>query len=49
MRDAVHWHAELLVVGTHGRRGIAAWRIGSGARRVAHLAQVPVLLVRGTE
>lgn len=23
MRDAVHWRAELLVVGTHGRRGIA--------------------------
>jgi nucleotide-binding universal stress UspA family protein len=49
MRDAVHWRAELLVVGTHGRRGIAAWLIGSVARRVAHLAQVPVLLVRGTE
>ncbi|AFQ50648.1 universal stress protein [Burkholderia cepacia] len=47
MRDAVHWHAELLVVGTHGRRGIAAWLIGSVARRIAHLAQVPVLLVRG--
>ncbi|RKU05314.1 universal stress protein [Burkholderia sp. Nafp2/4-1b] len=47
MRDAVHWHAELLVVGTHGRRGIAAWLVGSVARRVAHLAQVPVLLVRG--
>lgn len=49
MRDAVHWRAELLVVGTHGRRGIAAWLIGSVARRIAHLAQVPVLLVRDTE
>ncbi|WP_175902651.1 universal stress protein [Burkholderia seminalis] len=47
MREAVHWRAELLVIGTHGRRGIAAWLIGSVARRVAHLAQVPVLLVRG--
>ncbi|HDR9251351.1 universal stress protein [Burkholderia vietnamiensis] len=47
MRDAVHWRAELLVVGTHGRRGIAAWLIGSVARRIAHVAQVPVLLVRG--
>ncbi|MBR8311900.1 universal stress protein [Burkholderia dolosa] len=47
MREAVHWQAELLAVGTHGRRGIAAWLIGSVARRVAHLAQVPVLLVRG--
>ncbi|OXI96222.1 MULTISPECIES: universal stress protein [Burkholderia] len=49
MRDAVHWRAELLVVGTHGRRGIAAWLIGSVARRIAHLAQVPVLLVRDSE
>jgi nucleotide-binding universal stress UspA family protein len=31
----------------HGRRGIAAWLIGSVARRIAHVAQVPVLLVRG--
>ncbi|AOJ78177.1 universal stress protein [Burkholderia ubonensis] len=47
MREAVRWDAELLVVGTHGRRGLAALLIGSVARRVAHLAQVPVLLVRG--
>ncbi|MGU7780763.1 universal stress protein [Burkholderia sp. PU8-34] len=47
MREAVHWRAELLVVGTHGRRGLAALLIGSVARRVAHLAEVPVLLVRG--
>ncbi|MBN3790267.1 universal stress protein [Burkholderia sp. Ac-20353] len=49
MREAVHWRAELLVVGTHGRRGLAALLIGSVARRVAHLAEVPVLLVRSEE
>ncbi|PCE33323.1 universal stress protein [Burkholderia ubonensis] len=49
MREAVRWDAELLVVGTHGRRGLAALLIGSVARRVAHLAQVPVLLVRGSD
>lgn len=47
MREAVHWQADLLVVGTHGRRGLAGWLLGSVARRVAHIAQVPVLLVRG--
>ncbi|KVC57601.1 universal stress protein [Burkholderia stagnalis] len=49
MREAVRWDAEMLVVGTHGRRGLAALLIGSVARRVAHLAQVPVLLVRGAD
>ncbi|CAN0626239.1 UspA domain-containing protein [Burkholderia multivorans] len=49
MREAVHWHADLLVVGTHGRRGLAGWLLGSVARRVAQLAQVPVLLVRGQD
>ncbi|KIP13705.1 universal stress family protein [Burkholderia sp. MSHR3999] len=49
MREAVRWDAELLVVGTHGRRWLAALLIGSVARRVAHIAQVPVLLVRGTD
>lgn len=46
MREAVHWQADMLVVGTHGRRGLAGWMLGSVARRVAHIAQVPVLLVR---
>jgi len=46
VREAARRHAELLVVGTHGRRGLTRWLLGSVARRVAHLSDVPVLLVR---
>jgi nucleotide-binding universal stress UspA family protein len=45
-REAVRARAELLVVGTHGRRGLTGWLLGSVARRVARLSEVPVLLVR---
>lgn len=37
---------ELIVMGTHGRRGIAHAMIGSDAERVIRLSPVPVLLVR---
>lgn len=37
--------ADLLVMGTHGRRGIDRALIGSDAERVARIAPVPVLLV----
>jgi nucleotide-binding universal stress UspA family protein len=37
--------ADLLVLGTHGRRGPAHWWLGSVAERVAQLAEVPVLVV----
>jgi nucleotide-binding universal stress UspA family protein len=47
-REAAHASAELLVVGTHGRRGLQGWLLGSVARRVARLSEVPVLLVRPT-
>jgi nucleotide-binding universal stress UspA family protein len=39
--------ADLLVVGTHGRTGMARFFLGSVAGRVAASAQVPVLTVRG--
>jgi nucleotide-binding universal stress UspA family protein len=45
-REAVGSHAELMVVGSHGRRGLSGWLLGSVARRVARLSEVPVLLVR---
>ncbi|WP_459714236.1 universal stress protein [Paraburkholderia sp. 2C] len=48
VREAAHAGAELLVVGTHGRRGLQGWLLGSVARRVARLSEVPVLLVRPT-
>lgn len=39
-------HADLLVVGTHGRRGISHFFLGSVAERLVHTAPCPVLVVR---
>ncbi|MET0390523.1 MAG: universal stress protein [Polyangiales bacterium] len=39
--------ADLLVVGTHGRRGLAHAVRGSVAERVVQLSPIPVLTVRG--
>jgi nucleotide-binding universal stress UspA family protein len=44
--EAQKWHADLLVVGTHGRKGIAHFLIGSVAEDVTRTASMPVLLVR---
>ena len=44
-RAAADWHAELIVMGTHGRRGLSRWVLGSVAERVARLTQTPLLLV----
>ena len=41
--------ADLVVVGTHGRRGIPHALLGSVAEKVVRLARVPVLTVRGEE
>lgn len=37
---------DLIVLGTHGRRGVQRLLIGSDAEQVARIAPVPVLLVR---
>lgn len=39
-------HADLIVVGTHGRRGLRRLFLGSVAEGVVRLAQCPVLVVR---
>ncbi len=39
------WPADLLVLGTHGRRGVERWLLGSVAEGVARRSTVPVLLV----
>jgi nucleotide-binding universal stress UspA family protein len=41
--------ADLVVVGTHGRRGINRLVVGSGAEQVIRMAPVPVLAVRTPE
>ncbi|MBR8302797.1 universal stress protein [Burkholderia dolosa] len=45
VREAAEWHADLIVMGTHGRRGIAGWALGSVAERVARITKTPLLLV----
>lgn len=43
------WRADLIVIGTHGRRGIGRILIGSDAEQIVRTASVPVLLVRTPE
>ena len=38
---------DLVVMGTHGRRGVARVLLGSVAERVVRLSPVPVLTIRG--
>ena len=45
--DAEAWPANLIVIGTHGRRGLSRLFLGSVAEGVARVATKPVLLVRG--
>jgi nucleotide-binding universal stress UspA family protein len=47
--EAANWPAELIVMGTHGRRGLRHVVLGSDAEAVVRSAKVPVLLVRSPE
>lgn len=38
--------ADLIVMGTHGRRGLRRLALGSDAEAVVHIAEIPVLLIR---
>ena len=49
VRQANHWDADLLVMGTYGRRGVARWLLGSVAGRAAHITQTPLLLVHAKD
>jgi nucleotide-binding universal stress UspA family protein len=44
---ARRWRADLIVMGTHGRRGFNRALLGSDAEGVARMASVPLLLIRG--
>ena len=46
---ASRFKADLIVVGTHGRRGIGRMMLGSGAEQIIRLAPVPVLVIRHSE
>lgn len=46
VKDAQQWPADVIVLGTHGRRGVARLLMGSDAEQVVRQATVPVLLVK---
>ena len=46
---AVETHADLIVIGTHGRGAMAQLLVGSVAERVVRTAQCPVLTVKHPE
>src|SRR5271167_862653 len=46
--QAKEWPADLIVMGTHGRRGLRRLAMGSDAEGVIRGAPVPVLLVQDT-
>ena len=48
-REAATWPADLIVLGTHGRRGAKRLFLGSSAESILRTAPVPVLLVRAPE
>jgi nucleotide-binding universal stress UspA family protein len=47
--EAKTWNASLVVVGTHGRKGIRRTLLGSGAEQIIRLSVCPVLVVRSAE
>ena len=47
LEEAANWPADLIVIGTHGRRGLRRLVLGSDAEHILRNAPVPVLLVRG--
>lgn len=47
--EAVAWPADLIVIGTHGRRGVQRLLLGSVAEGLVRISTQPVLLVRGAE
>ena len=49
VEQAAAWPADLIVIGTHGRRGAARLMLGSDAEQVLRMAPMPVLLIRSAE
>jgi len=47
--EARRWNADLIVVGTHGRRGVGRILMGSGAEQIVRMAPVPVLVIRSPQ
>jgi len=49
LAEAQKWRADVIVMGTHGHRGLSRLLLGSDAEGVLREAGVPLLLVRGGE
>lgn len=47
--EAAKWPADVIVIGTHGRRGLGRMLLGSSAEHVLRLSPMPVLLVRAAD
>ena len=47
--QATEWNASLIVVGTHGRKGIGRILMGSGAEQIIRLSTCPVLVIRSDQ
>jgi len=46
LAQAKEWKADLIVMGTHGRRGLLRFALGSNADLVVRGATMPVMLIR---
>ncbi|MES2419432.1 MAG: universal stress protein [Bacteroidota bacterium] len=49
IQQAESWHAELIIIGTHGRTGLYHFLMGSVAEHVARKSACPVLIVPNKE
>ncbi len=49
LHEASAYNADLIVVGTHGRRGLGRVLLGSGAEQIIRLAPIPVLVIRSAQ
>ncbi len=49
LHEAAAFEADLIVVGTHGRRGLGRVLLGSGAEQIIRQANIPVLVIRSAE
>lgn len=48
IHDAEGHKADLIVVGTHGRRGLGRVLLGSGAEQIIRQSPIPVLVIRSS-
>lgn len=49
VNQAKAWPADLIVIGTHGLRGVERLVMGSDAETIVRMSPVPVLLVRDSQ